>query len=296
MGAAVDEHAFPLILIFFATPLLAFISSAVTATLATISIFNLQGAARVAGFDLAGRFTGLLDLFTAGLAAWHLLVAALCIGAALWLARRDRPALALYMGIFGTLHFWWELSNPGRLAGILSWRGPEPVDFWWVLLFTLTGLGWLARGRLTREQAGRLLFVLLISGLLRQTDFIENPFSPFFGFAGIAFIAFGVVWDALTIGAWANQGTTRLPRVSRIFVYLGYVLLTVTLVNWAVTTHNLEVIDQFTGATALNGLERFGRPLLYAIFAITLALPPASRAEPGAPTEEAPQHHREHPI
>ena len=122
-----------------------------------------------------------------------------------------------------------------------------------------------------------LLALILL--LLRQTDFIENPFSPFFGFAGIGFVAFGLAWDALTAGSWANTGTPFLPRAGRIFLYIGYVLLTVTLVNWARTTHNLDFIDQFSGATALLGLNAFGKPLLYLLFPIVLMLPAEEEIE-----------------
>lgn len=62
-----------------------------------------------------------------------------------------------------------------------------------------------------------------------------------------------------------------MPRPSRIFLHLGYVLLTVTLVNFAVTTHDVGAVADLTGDTAILGLERFGRPLLDALLAITLA-------------------------
>jgi hypothetical protein len=107
--------------------------------------------------------------------------------------------------------------------------------------------------------------------LLRQTDFISNRFSPFVASGGLGFIALGLVWDALTIGAWANVGSHGLPRVSRIFLYLGYVLMTVTVVNWAVASHDLEAVGRLTGDVGLVGLEAFGKPLLYTIFVLTLA-------------------------
>jgi hypothetical protein len=69
----------------------------------------------------------------------------------------------------------------------------------------------------------------------------------------------------------ANQSTPTLPRVSRILLYLGYSLLTVTVVHWAVSVHDMTAISRLTGETALDGLERYGRPMLSAIFAVTLA-------------------------
>ena len=151
------------------------------------------------------------------------------------------------------------------------------ADLWWSLIVAGVALLWLARGRLTRRRAGHLLFVTIILILLGQTDFISNRFSPFFGFAGIAFLAFGLVWDALTIGAWANVDSRALPRTSRIFLYLGYTLLTVAVVNWAVASHDLAAVGRLTGDVGVVGLDRFGRPMLYAIFAVMLALPHADR-------------------
>lgn len=46
-------------------------------------------------------------------------------------------------------------------------------------------------------------------------------------------------------------------------------------VNWAVSIHDLTAISRLTGEAALDGLERYGRPMLYAIFAVTLAVSPS---------------------
>lgn len=77
---------------------------------------------------------------------------------------------------------------------------------------------------------------------------------------------------------WANADSPGLPRVARIFLYPGYVLLTVTLVNWALATHDLAKVAQLTDDAARFGLDRFGEPMLYAIYPATLW--PASHAKP----------------
>jgi hypothetical protein len=202
--------------------------------------------------------------------AWQVVLYTAALGTAAWLARRGRGPAALYVGSFGAYNLWMKLSEPGGQLGALAQRGAAPEDFWLVTLVGLAALGLWLRRALTAERAGQLLFLLLITGLLRQTSFIENPFSPFLGFAGIGFIAFALVWDATTRGAWANEGTPGLPRTGRVLLYIGYVLLTVTLVNWALTSHSLLMVGQFTGDAALNGLDRFGRPLLYAVMLLTL--------------------------
>jgi hypothetical protein len=136
----------------------------------------------------------------------------------------------------------------------------------------------------------------LVTLLLRQTDFVSNRFSLFVGSGGLGFLAFGILWDALTIGAWANEGSRGLPRVSRIFLYLGYVLMTVTVINWAVVSHDLAAVGHLTGDVGLVGLEAFGKPLLYTIFAITLAgafrgISVTALAEPAADSADEDDEH-----
>jgi hypothetical protein len=48
----------------------------------------------------------------------------------------------------------------------------------------------------------------------------------------------------------------------------------VTVINWSLASHDIATIGKFTGETAVAGFERFGRPMLYAIFALMLVLPP----------------------
>jgi hypothetical protein len=157
--------------------------------------------------------------------------------------------------------------------GRLVWVGSVYADFWWTLVFAGVAAFWLIRRALTPERAAGLLLVVLISGLLRQTEFLDDRFAPFLGLAGIGFVAFCLAWDVLTIGSWANLDTPELPRVSRVFLYLGYVLFTVTIVNWALATRDLNTTSQITGDAALFGFERFGKPILDALFLIVITSP-----------------------
>jgi hypothetical protein len=179
--------------------------------------------------------------------------------------------LALYLGILGANAFWIQVTNPGMPLSFFGWSGLEPVDFWWVVFFCSVAVFWAVRGGLTEDRARRLLLLVLITALMRQTGFIEDPFSPVLGFTGIGMIALGLIWDALTIGFWANYDSPGMPRVSRIFLYLGYILFSIAVLNWSVATHDIAQVDFFTGQAALGGFGLFGKPLLYAIFAVTLA-------------------------
>jgi len=133
-------------------------------------------------------------------ANWQTLLAVVAIVAALYFARRGMRVLALYLGILGANDLWIQLANPGRPLSFFAWSGLEPVDFWWVVFFGAVAVFWVVRGRLTEDRARRLLLLVLITALMRQTGFIEDPFSPVLGFTGIGMIALGLIWDALTIG------------------------------------------------------------------------------------------------
>ena len=201
---------------------------------------------------------------------WAIMVSCGAFGLSLFLARRGKRALPLYLGIYSVLHLYRELTQPEGFLHILHWEGPHPVDFWWVFLFLVLGVVLLLRRRLTDERAGMLFFLIFITFLLRQTNFIEDPFSPFFGFAGVVYIAFGIVWDAATSGSWANRSTAALSRTSRLFLYLGYVILMVTVMNWTLVTHDVFSLDLLTGDLAMKTFNRFGLPMLYAIFAYNI--------------------------
>jgi len=216
---------------------------------------------------------------------WQTLVAGVAIVAAMFLARRDRPTLALYLGIVGANALWISLTNPGRPLSFFAWSGLEPVDFWWVVIFASVAVYWAARRTLTEIRARRLVLLVLITLLMRQTGFIEDPFSPVLGFTGVGMIAIGLIWDALTIGFWANEGSRGLPRASRIWLYLGYILFSIAVLNWAVASHDILQVDFFTGQAALGGFGLFGKPLIYAIFAVILARPDVEDVE-GEPARE----------
>lgn len=203
---------------------------------------------------------------------WHLVVSLIAVGVAVVLARRGQLAGALYLAILGLLDVRGRLASDGWPLAFLYDAGPgNRSEVWWLMALLGLTAYWLARRELTTQRASVLAFVTLGTLLLRQTDFISNKFSLLGDDDGIGFIAFGIVWDALTIGAWANVGSRALPRVSRIFLYLGYILMTVTVINWAIASHDLAAVGRLTGDLGLVGLEAFGKPLLYTLFVIALA-------------------------
>lgn len=278
VAATATKHSMLLIVAWFGLSLLTFV--VLDTSRAMIGVLGPEGV------QAAGSLVALADVLRSRPVdlGWRLAVDGAAATLAIVLTMRGHQAPALYLGIFALLDARQALIQPGSLLSHFYPVGSgNPVEFWWVILFALFAAVWLVHGRLTPARVGRLLFLLLATALLRQTDFISNPFSPFIGFAGVWFIAFGLVWDALTIGSWANATSPALPRVSRIFLYLGYVIFTVTIVNWAFTVHDLSAAEWFTGWLALGGLRIFGLPMLYAVFAVTLALPAEGEDATDAP-------------
>jgi len=217
------------------------------------------------------NFLAAVDFLRARDAAeWYVVAPLAAIAAGLALARRGAREMALYFVVTGGAALWYVATASNGWLNVLRGASAERVDLCAVLLLIALALFWMARRGMTVERAAGLFFLTLLTGLVRQTDFISSPFSPFLGFAGIGFVAFGILYDAITAGVWANAESKNFPRVSRIFLYLGYVLLGVVIVNWALASHNLNDIEQLTGSVAWRGMELFGLPLLYAVAAITL--------------------------
>jgi len=201
---------------------------------------------------------------------WNVLADILLLALALWFAHRGRRLLSLYLALVAVLHLWSEATRPGRMLGALSFD-QDAVNGWWTAAIAAAAVIWLVRRSMDAARAQALLLILLLVVLIGQADLLEDPFAPFVGFSAIAIIALGLVWDVLTFGPWVNHGSVGMPRASRLFIYIGYGLMGVTLINWSLATHLVPELEFYTGGGALQGFTRFGTPLLYIIFGVVLA-------------------------
>jgi len=259
---AVVRIALPLIVIYLGAQLASFV------------LLTIAGALPIT--SIAPPLIALADLFSNQLSdSWRLLVYAAALALAVRLILRRFPSagmapVALYLGIFGATGVWIYLTLPASILGALVWRGAEPVVFWWMMFIAIVTIVRLVRRQLDAGRVLRLLFATMIIFLMQQTGFIESRFSPILGFAGISFVAFGIVWDALTGAGWVNADSVNLPRVGRVFLYVGYTILAVTVLNWALAAHDLGAVATLTGGAADTGYATFGKPLLYAVAAIAI--------------------------
>jgi hypothetical protein len=213
--------------------------------------------------DLYASALGISSFTNSVQAHWQRLCAAMAILASPFLLQRGFVPAAAYCLTAGIHYLWVEVTRPGHLLQNVGWTSPEPMVIAWLVLL----LAWIAlhmwRKTVTPEMTKCLLSVLIILILLRQTDLIAAPLDPLFSLAGVGYLAVGLGWDLLTAGNWANVGSPALPRTSRIFLYLGYVILTAMLVNWAIASHDLTMLGRFTGDAAVTGLSLLGYPFLF---------------------------------
>lgn len=139
--------------------------------------------------------------------------------------------------------------------------------------------------RLRHKDMLRLLAIALLLALLNQTDFLDNPFSPFFGSAGLAFFVFGVFWNVIDLaGLFVNKDTTGLTRDSRALLYVGYALMGVVVSHWFVASHNL-VLQQSQNDLTYLAFVQLGYPLAFTVIieggrALLSTPSPKDEAEP----------------
>ncbi len=179
--------------------------------------------------------------------------------------RRQRWTVAAFGMVFAWTQFvWWFMENGRPLQ---EWRYQySDMEPWILLTLTALTIYWGVRRALTPSRALALLGLVFFAWVLNFTDFLDNPLALFFGFAGIFFTAFGILWGVLTAGGkFANFTSVRFPRLNRIVLYLGYVLLTLNLTHWYTVTHNVEE-QVFNGDITLSGLRVFGYTAAYIVF------------------------------
>ena len=213
---------------------------------------------------------------------WSDILGPALVVTAVWLASRHRRSAALFVGGVGIIASWLELTaTDGWLSDLAASR--EEVTSVWVIALLVAAVAWAIRGTLGRHRIRGLFLAFALTLLLGQVNFLEDPLSVL-GFLGLALIAMGFVADAAAYGEWANHDSPRLPRVSRVLLYVGYVLFAVALVNWALATHNLADVQLYTGQGAQSGFAAFGQPLIFLVFlAVITSRPDPVMAPPPSP-------------
>ena len=212
---------------------------------------------------------------------------------AAWLASRHRRNAALFVGGVGVMSVFLELTGSNGWLSDYATSRSRTTSMWTIALL-VTAIVWISRRQLSRHRVRGLLLAFGLALLLGRQGFLEDPIGVF-SFLGIALIAMGFVADATAYGDWANRDTPRLPRVSRVLLYVGYVLFAVALVNWALVSHDLADTQLYTGQGALAGFAFLGQPLIFLVFLAVITSRPdpvTARTAPPAPLPPPPSQPR----
>lgn len=218
------------------------------------------------------RLVDLMDpISDFGASAWWDLLRAAGAGAgAAWAARRGRVPAAAFLGGVAIVLLHAAVTSPGRILEEWAWtlRG---VDLLAVATLLVLLARWALGGSLTSRRAEWALYLLLLTALLREGEFVADPFAPFLAFAGGAFVLFGLVWGLATGLAWANEGTPRLPRLTRAQLLMGYQLLSIAILHWYLVTHDLDNLEVLTQVHPDNGTALLAQPLVLVLLLTGLA-------------------------
>ena len=269
------ERSGPWMIIAYLAPLIV--------NIVVINIFGLVAmAAVVLGYDRSALLDTVSQVIPQKHTEIQLMVAGFVAIYAILLWRRGSYFRGAFFAIT-TYHLAWRAVEVYFDTSI-SITLIEHLFFGGSLIITVARY---LRGTLTRLHLHGFLFVTICSALLLNADFLNNPLSPFLGFAGIIFIAIGVIWDVLFGSSWVNNDSAQYPRVVRLFFYLGYCLLMTIVAFWAVLSQDTWMTKLLTGESALLSMHTFATPILHLLYCFMIFWP----ASPHAATPEPPLNH-----
>lgn len=154
-------------------------------------------------------------------------------------SRRLRPERARELGTGLLLLGVWNLPAWIDTATAYSWGFSYPVID---LAVTLAVVGWLLVRwrRLDVAEVSLLLAVVLFSWLvISRGDYISYA-GGLLGLPVAVVVVFGILYTLASGAGFTTESSARLPREARTLMFVGYLLLSVTILNW------LEVIHEPT--------------------------------------------------
>jgi hypothetical protein len=215
--------------------------------------------------DMEAATGSLLAASTLMREALYLVLTVAGIAVAVIALRRKRYSVAAFGMILAWMQFVYWFTENGR--PLQSWRYDyADVEIWLLIALTALTLYWAARRALTADRTLKLLALAVFTWLLHFTDCLDNPLPLIFGLAGVSATAFGILWGVLTAGGrWGvNSDTPQFPKMSRVLLAIGYVLLTVNISHWFLVTHNVQE-RTFNDDLTQAGLRIFGLTAAYLV-------------------------------
>lgn len=170
-----------------------------------------------------------------------LVVALVCVGISCVARRRGQPpAVALFSALLAwSMVVRWLTRIDGPLA-ILHFSYAH-LDALLIVVLIVATVWLLMQGEMTQDRAVRLLGITILTALLHQTGFLDNPFSPLFSAGGVLLLVIGIIWSVLTAGGrFLNADSAGFPRMSRALMYFGYIMLSLSVAHWFVVSHAVQ--------------------------------------------------------
>ena len=101
--------------------------------------------------------------------------------------------------------------------------------------------------RVDASSLGIALTVLVFSWLVTsQGDYISFA-GRLVGLSAVVVVVFGIVWTLLSGSSFTSSSSRWVPQPARPLLFTGYVLLSVVILTWGVTTHSAgSSVDQLT--------------------------------------------------
>lgn len=147
----------------------------------------------------------------------------------------------------------WNLPAWIDAATDLSWGFSYPtID----VGVTLVALGWLlARWRrVDTGEVSLLLAVVVFSWLVISRGDYLSFLGGLLGLPAVVVVVFGILYTLLSGSGFTTESSTRLPRESRTLMFVGYLLLSVTILNWLEVIHEPQSPLYATSAFYFLGL------------------------------------------
>jgi hypothetical protein len=191
----------------------------------------------------------------------QLILAGGAAATAAWLFRQRRASASIMAALAWTALTRW-FTSVERPLHTLRWE-PAHIDLLFMLALAAISVTRLLQRRLDEATALRLLGLVIVFALLGQSSFLDNPFSPLAAIAGVVVLVVGITWNIVTSGGrFLNADSPAFPRWSRATAYFGYVLLSVAVAHWFITTHTVwqQALQSFM---TQGGFELFGYAVVW---------------------------------
>ncbi len=178
-------------------------------------------------------------------------------------ARSHRPRWTLVFLCIGGWMLLWKMT---RAQGPLGRWAFDLMDVTTTATTAMVGLFvfLLLRGRLDSTALRNLSVAALALWLLEAYHLLFDPLSPLQALlrTEALFLSVGLLLSMLEMGEYfgLNRGSARLPRWSRIFLFLGYAIVAALFAHWGSLIHQPDYGEGY----AQTGFLLLGIPLVLA--------------------------------